>query len=402
MLKKLHPISLHIIIGTFFARTATFMTIPFLSIYLTKVKGVSAVETGMIIGTSAFVSLFSGFIGGYLSDRFGRKNVMIASVWLWSLVFIGFAVANHVIFFFLLNALNGICRSFFEPSSRALLSDVTKQEHKLLVFNLRYAAINVGAAIGPLLGLKMGSASSTSAFWLTAAIYMMYGLSLWWMFQRQSIASFSQQAETRVTLRKACAILADDKIFLLGMIGITLGVAGYSQFNSTVPQYISSYNDGIKLFSYLIVVNAITVLIAQYPVSRIGKIYSPVLSIALGTVTVGVGLCLFGLFHHPFLLVVAMVVFTIGEVMMFTMTDLFVDQIAKPHMKGLYFGAMGFTSIGNAFGPALGGFLFTVFGVSQGSYLFTSLALLSFLGFPFLLYVAYLLKEKKQTVEYSA
>lgn len=186
------------------------------------------------------------------------------------------------------------------------------------------------------------------------------------------------------------------------MIGITLGVAGYSQFSSTIPQYVSSYTDGVQLFSYLIVVNAITVLIAQYPITRIGKLYSPAVSIALGTVTSGIGLCLFGFFDHPLALVIAIVVFTIGEVMMFTMTDLFVDQIAKPHMKGLYFGAMGFTSIGNAFGPVVGGFLLSFFGVSQGGYLFASLALLSFLGFPFLFYVAYLVKEKKQTVEYSA
>jgi len=51
-------ISLHIIIGTLFARTATFMTILFLSIYLTKVKGISPVEAGTIIGISAFVGLF--------------------------------------------------------------------------------------------------------------------------------------------------------------------------------------------------------------------------------------------------------------------------------------------------------------------------------------------------------
>ncbi|ANB60917.1 MDR family MFS transporter [Anoxybacteroides amylolyticum] len=400
MWKKLNRISLHIIIGTFFARAATFMTIPFLSIYLTKVKGVSAVEAGMIIGISSFVSIFSGFIGGYLSDRFGRKNVMISSIWLWSLVFIGFAVANDVWLFFLLNALHGICRSFFEPSSRALLSDVTKQEHKLLVFNLRYAAINVAAAIGPLLGLKMGSASSTLAFWLTAFIYGLYGVSLWWLSQREVVSS--QPKETRVTFRKACTVIVHDKIFLLGMIGITLGVAGYSQFSSTIPQYVSSYTDGVQLFSYLIVVNAITVLIAQYPITRIGKMYSPAVSIALGTITSGIGLWLFGLFHHPLLLVTAMVVFTIGEVMMFTMTDLFVDQIAKPQMKGLYFGAMGFTSIGNAFGPVVGGFLLSFFGMSRGGYLFASLALLSFLGFPFLFYVAYLIKEKKQTVEYSA
>jgi MFS family permease len=405
-MKQLHPISVNIIIGTLFSRMATFMTIPFLAIYLTKTKGISPIEAGTIIGVSAFVSLFGGFIGGHLSDRYGRKRIMLTSIFIWSLVFIGFATAEHVFMFFILNALNGLCRSFFEPSSRALLSDITKQENKLLVFNLRYAAINVGAAVGPLAGLKIGSATSTTAFWITALVYALYGICLFIMFQRMEDIDSSDKSsnQEQPTFIMACRIIAHDKILLFSLIGMTLGIAGYSQFSSTIPQYLSSapyFQDGVQLFSYLIVVNAITVLIAQYPVSRIGKYYSPIVSILLGTVTVGVGLFLFGLFHHPWMLVMAMIIFTIGEVMMFTMSDLFIDQIAKPNMKGIYFGAMGFTAIGNAFGPMLGGLLISLFGFSHTNYLFGSLAFLSFAGFPFLFYVSYITKEERRNTEYS-
>jgi MFS family permease len=405
-MKQLHPISVNIIIGTLFSRMATFMTIPFLAIYLTKTKGISPVEAGTIIGVSAFVSLFGGFIGGYLSDCYGRKRIMLTSIFVWSLVFIGFATAEHVFMFFILNALNGLCRSFFEPSSRALLSDITKQENKLFVFNLRYAAINVGAAVGPLAGLKIGSATSTTAFWITALVYVSYGISLFIMFQRMGdiVSSDKSSHQERPTFIMACRIIAHDKILLFSLIGMTLGIAGYSQFSSTIPQYLSNapyFQDGVQLFSYLIVVNAITVLIAQYPVSRIGKYYSPIVSILLGTVMVGLGLFLFGLFHHSWMLVMAIIIFTIGEVMMFTMSDLFIDQIAKPNMKGIYFGAMGFTAIGNAFGPTLGGLLISLFSFSHANYLFGSLALLSFAGFPFLLYVSSIIKEGRRNMEYS-
>jgi MFS family permease len=404
-MKQLHPISVNIIIGTLFSRMATFMTIPFLAIYLTKTKGISPIEAGAIIGVSAFVSIFGGFIGGHLSDRYGRKQIMLMSIFVWSVVFIGFAIAKHVFMFFILNALNGLCRSFFEPSSRAFLSDITRQENKLLVFNLRYAAINVGAAVGPLVGIKVGSATSTTAFWITALVYVLYGICLFIMFQRMGdiVSSDRSSNHERPTFIMACRIIAHDKILLFSLIGMTLGIAGYSQFSSTIPQYLSSasyFRDGVQLFSYLIVVNAITVLIAQYPVSRIGKYYSPIVSILLGTVTVGLGLFLFGLFHHPWMLVISMIIFTVGEVMMFTMSDLFIDQIAKPNMKGVYFGAMGFTSIGSAFGPTLGGILISLLGFSQAGYLFGCLALLSFSGFPFLLYAFFVLKgeQKKQGV----
>ncbi|GAC92018.1 major facilitator superfamily permease [Anoxybacillus flavithermus NBRC 109594] len=399
-IKKLHPISITIIIGTLFARMAMFMTIPFLAIYLTSVKGVSASLAGAIIGISSIVGLFGGFFGGYFSDRYGKEKMMKMSLLMWTFVFIGFATAESVWTFFLLNALNGLCRSFFEPSSRALLSQVTKQEHKLLVFNLRYAAINVGAAIGPLVGLKIGASSSTTAFFVTSFVYFLYFILLLTLFSEYTIEKHSDASE-HVTLRNAVNVLGNDRVFLFTVIGMILGVTGYSQFNSTIPQYLSQYKDGVQLFSYLIVFNAITVLVVQYPVSRIGKHYSALTSIMLGIGAVALGLFGFGLFTAVPMLFVSMFVLTVGEVMMFSMIEIFIDQISPQHMKGLYFGSMGFTAIGNAAGPWIGGLMLEHLGYGNHLLIFTLLALCTSIGFPVLLYVGRLMKVTKRHIEYS-
>ncbi|MGJ7035479.1 MDR family MFS transporter [Anoxybacillus eryuanensis] len=399
-IKKLHPISITIIIGTLFARMAMFMTIPFLAIYLTSVKGVSASLTGAMIGISSIVGLFGGFFGGYFSDRYGQEKVMKMSLFMWGFVFIGFATAESVFTFFLLNALNGLCRSFFEPSSRSLLSQVTNQENKLLVFNLRYAAINVGAAIGPLVGLKTGSSSSTAAFFITSFVYFLYFILLIVLFSKYAIEKHSDASE-RVTLQNAVNVLGNDRVFLFAVIGMILGVTGYSQFNSTIPQYFSQYKDGVQLFSYLIVFNAITVLVIQYPVSRIGKHYSALTSIMLGIGAVALGLLGFGLFTAVPMLFASMFVLTVGEVMMFSMVEIFIDQISPQHMKGLYFGSMGFTAIGNAAGPWIGGLMLEHLGYGNHLLIFSLLALCTSIGFPVFLYVGRLMRATKRHMEYS-
>jgi MFS family permease len=403
-LTSIHPISLNIIIGTLFSRMATFMTIPFLAIYLTSSRGISPAIVGAIIGVSSLIGLFGGFIGGHISDRIGREKVMVGSIFVWIFVFIGFALAEHAAIFFILNALNGICRSFFEPSARALLSDVTKNENKLMVFNLRYTAINIGAALGPLIGLKLGTAESTSGFFITAIIYGMYLLSILFIFPRYREHITIKNKQDRVTLNSAIKILSKDTLFLLAIIGFILGVAGYSQFTSTLPQYLASsstFSNGVTLYTYLIVINAITVLIVQYPVTRIGKYLSPLFSIMLGTLTVCGGLIGIGMATTPLELVVSLIFFTIGEVMMFTMTDLFVDQIALSHMKGVYFGAMGFTGAGGAFGPWIGGILLAYFGFSNPVPIFSLLAMISGLGFPLLLFVYLKMKRTNRIVQYN-
>ena len=180
-----------------------------------------------------------------------------------------------------------------------------------------------------------------------------------------------------------------------------LGVTGYSQFNSTIPQYLSRYKDGVQLFSYLIVFNAITVLVIQYPISRIGKRYSALTSIMFGIGAVALGLFGFGLFTAVPMLFASMFILTVGEVMMFSMIDIFIDQIAPQHMKGLYFGSIGFTAIGNAVGPWIGGLMLEHLGYGNHLLIFSLLALCTSIGFLVFLYVGRLMRVTKRHMEYS-
>ncbi|WML44885.1 MFS transporter [Neobacillus sp. PS3-40] len=396
-LKKLHPLILNIIIGTMFGRMATSMSIPFLAIYLTNVKGVSSSETGMIIAVSSFIGIGTSFFGGYLSDRFGRKIVLYISIFLWVGVFIGFGVVNSVAGFFVVNAMNGFCRSVFEPTSRALLADLTEPKNRLVIFNLRYTAINIGVIFGPIVGYYLGSSKTTFPFFIAAAVYIIYGISLIITFRKYPLSPGSKNNnEERVTLKQAFQIARTDSILLWSLIGLIFAITGYSQFGSTLPQYLSNttqIENGAKFFSIFLALNAAVVILIQYPLLKIGKKYSPILSIILGNVICSTGLIGFGLADTIPIWIVMVIIFTFGEVLMFSMTDMFMDTIAKPNLRGTYFGAMGFTQIGNVLGPALGGFLLDYFGYNNPLMVFGSLFLLSIIGVPILINVKLKLKN---------
>jgi len=396
-LQHIHPLGMSIILGTLFARFATSMSIPFLAIYLTTVKGVSAGMTGAIIGTSALVGVFASFIGGNLSDRFGRKRIMLWSMIVWIFVFIGFSLADHVLSFFLLNALNGLCRSFFEPTSRALLSDLTKPEYRLLVYNLRYGAINVGVAIGPIVGLQIGSAKSTIPFLVAAGVYILYTAILAFQFKKYPMEKKKVSTEKPVTMLNAMRILRKDIVFLVALVGIILSNCGFSHLTTTVSQYFANahiFEDGVKLFSYMLALNAIVVVIIQYPVIQMCKKYTPLASIMVGTLFVSGGLFGFGVVESMLGAAVCTIIFTIGEVLMFSMTDVFIDDIAVAHLKGTYFGAMGFSGIGAVIGPWFGGVLLDYYGYQNGFAIFSALAIFSTVAFPVLLVTKGLSKKR--------
>lgn len=394
-LRTLHPLSWTIIIGTIFGRMATSMSIPFLAVYLTQVKGASASSAGLIIAVSSLIGIVASFYGGYISDRIGRKKVMLLSIFGWTLVFVGFAFADAIWVFFIMNALNGLCRALFEPTSKALLSDVTPPSIRLFVFNLRYTAINIGVIFGPLLGLYLGSSKTTIPFLAAAFIYLLYGLTLAWQFKKHPVVT--PESMKQISVKKALSIIQKDTVFTIILIGITLCSFGYSHLSSTLPQYLSAspvIEDGPKLFGYLLSLNAVVVIVVQYPLLLIAKRYSTILSLTTGNVLLAGSLFAIAFSQSLGALAFIIVVFTIGEVLLFAMMDLFVDNMAKPEVKGSYFGAMGFSQLGSVIGPWAGGLCIDFFGAAHPLSIFSVLSIVTIAGVPFLLIGYYRLKKQ--------
>ncbi|WP_223066199.1 MDR family MFS transporter [Paenibacillus caui] len=387
-IRHIHPLAWTIIIGTMFGRLVTSMSIPFLSIYLTQVLGASSTQTGLTVAVSSLAGVAVSFYGGYVSDIIGRKKVMLISIFSWAGVFFGFASAHVLWVFFLMNTLNGLCRSVFEPASRALLSDVTPKEHKLLVFNMRYAAVNLGVVFGPIIGLALGSAKTTFPFVIAGMVYVLYGIMLLVQFNLHQKSLPAHTVTKTPRLLDALQTTSRDRVFLPVLLGTVFCVLGYGHFSSTLAQYLAmspKFADGNKLFSYMLTLNAITVLVVQYPLVRIASKFPPIVPLIIGNLCVACSLLLFGIAGSMPLLMIGVVLFTIGEVLMFTLMDVLIDRIAKPEWKGTYFGTIGFNGIGNVLAPILGGMLLDGFGASHGVFIFIPLALTTALGFPLLL-----------------
>ncbi|ATP39876.1 MFS transporter [Solibacillus sp. R5-41] len=355
-----HPLVWIILSGTIFARTASFMAIPFLALYLHNQLQASPSLIGLTVGVAPLFATFGGLVGGYLTDRFNRKNVIISTVFVWSLTFLGFALAPSAIYFVMLNALNGLCRSFFEPGTQALMIDFTEDAKKRRLFSVRYTAINIAAVLGPLLGVWVSSMSSASVpFMITGIMYGIYGVFLFIVLNRYEMKQQKLAAGHRIGAIIG-AVRKDQKLlyFIAGGILITFG---YAQFDSTLPQLIDmKVEDGVKLFSYVIVANSITVLALQLPLTIMIEKMSIYKSLKIGVMIFSVGLLLLGFSDNAWMFIGSMVIFSIGEIFCFPMMNAVIEEIAPIDQKGIYLGAGQLKNLGGFIGPVVGGWMLVV------------------------------------------
>ncbi len=351
-----HPLVWQLLGGTTFARTASFMTIPFLAIYLQNDLHASPIMIGLAVGISQLTATFGGFFGGFFTDRFGRKKIIIISMFCWSIVFYGFAFANSVWIFVLCNALNGICRAFFEPASQALMIDYTDEDKRRRLFSIRYTVINLSAVIGLLLGVVISKASSMSfPFLITATVYLLYAI-----FLVITLRRIEEQNTVNVTqgIGDLMRVLLQDSTLMLLIIASVICNFVYMQIDSTMPQLLNlTMADGVALYSVLIVINAATIVILQLPLGILSEKVAIKTSIIFGGGLLALGMLIFHFADNWTLFIVGMVVFSLGEIFVFPMMSTIIEMIAPAHQKATYLGVMQFQNLGGFLGPVLGGWL---------------------------------------------
>src|ERR1700680_2806715 len=169
------PLVWVVLAGTLLIRTAFFLVWPFLAVILLRQFHLVPSQIGLILGSSSLISSIVGFYLGNLSDRFGRRDVMVAGCAGSVVAFLVLATAHSVALYTLGALLVGLCRSAIEAPASGLISEsIEDPALRELAFHGRYFLANVGAPIGPLMGFLLGLATQQATFFITALAYLAY------------------------------------------------------------------------------------------------------------------------------------------------------------------------------------------------------------------------------------
>jgi MFS family permease len=76
-----------LILGAGLIKAANFISMPFLALFLAKKSALSAFEIGLIIGLNPLAAILGAFFGGPLSDKLGRKKILLSSLLLTTFVY---------------------------------------------------------------------------------------------------------------------------------------------------------------------------------------------------------------------------------------------------------------------------------------------------------------------------
>jgi len=166
-----------LVLGTGIVTTARAMTLSFLAIKLQQTFDLGPATIGFLLGLGPLMGAFASPIIGSLSDRQGRRVVLTVVLVSLAFAMLGLGLAETVLVFCIAQSLAAIAISIYTPISRALISDACPEPLRLKYFSWRYTASNIGWAIGPLLGIAAGVAS-TFLFLAGALIYATLALAM--------------------------------------------------------------------------------------------------------------------------------------------------------------------------------------------------------------------------------
>jgi DHA1 family tetracycline resistance protein-like MFS transporter len=182
----MRPVSKHavtfVIITVFLDMVGFGMIMPVLPALIEDVGHMSLAEATVIGGWMFFAFaatqfLFSPMMGN-LSDRFGRRPLLLLAVFGLGIDYIFSALAPSIFWLFLGRAIAGLCGSSYVIAN-AYIADVTAPADRAKAFGLVGAAFGVGFVAGPAIGGLLGELGPRAPFWAAAAVSLVNFLYGW-------------------------------------------------------------------------------------------------------------------------------------------------------------------------------------------------------------------------------
>jgi MFS family permease len=137
--------------GTLLSAVGRGLTLPFLFIYLTDVRGLSGAAAGLAMGWMGVVSLALSPLGGTLIDRLGARWVLLPCLALMVAGSLALAVVSSAWQAFAALTVLAVGGPTVYAGQNTILATVTSEEERQRAFGLQFTMVNLGIGIGGLI-----------------------------------------------------------------------------------------------------------------------------------------------------------------------------------------------------------------------------------------------------------
>lgn len=331
---------------------------PFFALYLTRKFSIGMTEVGVLFAVFSVSSFIGAFPGGALTDRFGRKGIIIFSLIATSVSTLFMGLVNAYQLFVVIAFISGIFTDIGSPAYEAVFIDILPQEKRASGFGIRRVAFNLAVVMGPVIGGFVASRSYLALFIIDAVFSTLVALLVFVLIPetRPAAPEGEKQETTAESFGGYLRVLRDGKF--MAFVGASfLAWLVYVNMNTTLGVFLrDSHGVPESGYGWILSLNAAMVVLFQFSITRRAEKYPPMLMMALGSVFFAVGLGMYGFISSYWLFALAMGILTIGEMIAIPISNAVVASFAPDNMRGRYNFIFGNSwGISFAVGPLLAG-----------------------------------------------
>ncbi|MBN2472946.1 MAG: MFS transporter [Anaerolineae bacterium] len=336
--------------------------IPIMPFYVERL-GAGGTELGLLVASYAIMRLICGPAWGSLSDRVGRKPVLMVGIFGYGITMILFGLATKLWMLFLFRILSGILSSATSPTTMAYIGDSTPEKERGQGMGTLGAAVGVGTIIGPGLGGLLAGENLAMPFFIAGAMSFC-ALFLVWLFLPESLPATDRQTNGEKRRLHAREVW-DASTGWLGSLLLMAFLAsfGLTTFFGILGLYaLQKYNAGPESVGGIIMVFGLVTALAQgLFVGPLTKRRGETRVIQAGLIFTTIGFLLIALSNTFITFLVAIGLFTLAIAVLSPAVSALTSKLTTLE-QGLTMGLSNAAqSMGRIAGPLLGGIVFDIF-----------------------------------------
>lgn len=342
--------------GTLINRLGGFV-IPFLTLYLTAQRGIPVSQAALMVSLFGAGSFIAQLSGGELADRFGRRPVLLMSFLITPIFMIILGLARDLALISIATFLVGFFTDLYRPAVGAAIADLVPPESRTRAYGYNYWAINLGAAVAPLLAGLIANYNFLILFVADALTTAMFGLIV--LLGIRETRPAAAHHVSHLSLRERMSQLQRAPILLIfSFLTLFFGTV-YMQGNVTLPLDMQSHGLGPQHYGAAIAANGFLIILVTIPVSNMARKWPRFETVAAAALLMGLGFGFTALANNLPLFALSVAIWTLGEIAATSVSPTIIADLSAVEVRGLYQGIYGAAwGLSYFIGPLAGGWVY--------------------------------------------